>query len=103
MIVYNVTVNVEDSIHQDWLNWMQQKHLSDVMNCGLFTSYRMLKLLSRQEDETGTTYAIQYTCKTMADYERYQSEFAPSLQADGMQKFGGKFIAFRTLLEEINI
>jgi hypothetical protein len=39
----------------------------------------------------------------MADYERYQSEFAPSLQADGMQKFGGKFIAFRTLLEEINI
>ncbi|MFY8191068.1 MAG: DUF4286 family protein, partial [Bacteroidia bacterium] len=59
MIIYNVTINVEDSIHQEWLAWMQEKHLAEVMATGMFSSYKMLKLLSRQEDETGTTYAIQ--------------------------------------------
>jgi hypothetical protein len=103
MIIYNVTINLEDSIHQEWLDWMQEKHLAEVMATGMFSSYKMLKLLSRQEDETGTTYAIQYSSKSMADYERYQAEFAPALQADGMAKFGGKFIAFRTLLEEVEI
>lgn len=103
MIIYNVTINVDDSIHQEWLNWMQEKHLSEVMASEQFTSYKIMKLLSRQEDETGTTYAIQYTCKSMEEYERYQAEFAPALQADGRNKFGGKFVAFRTLLEEIEI
>ena len=28
MIIYNVTVNVDESIHTDWLNWMQNKHVT---------------------------------------------------------------------------
>jgi hypothetical protein len=34
-------------------------------------------------------------------YERYKEEFAPALQADALQKFSGKFVAFRTLLEVV--
>jgi hypothetical protein len=34
-------------------------------------------------------------------YERYKEEFAPGLQADALQKFSGKFVAFRTLLEVV--
>ncbi|MDZ4668987.1 MAG: DUF4286 family protein [bacterium] len=101
MIIYNVTINVDEPIHLEWLEWMQKIHLQDVMNTGMFTSYRMLKLLSRQEDELGTTYAIQYSSLNMENYERYQLEFAPKLQADTFKKFGGAFTAFRTLLEEI--
>lgn len=101
MIIYNVTINIEDDVHDQWLNWMQQVHLPDVMNTGLFVEYRMAKLLSRQEDETGTTYVIQYWAKSMADYETYQEQYAPALQAETRKHFDGKFVAFRTLMEQV--
>lgn len=31
MIVYSVTVNIDSSIHEDWLAWMKSKHIPDVM------------------------------------------------------------------------
>ncbi|MBP7512029.1 MAG: DUF4286 family protein [Bacteroidia bacterium] len=101
MIIYNVTINVDDEIHDSWLNWMKSKHLNDVLETGMFSSYKMLKLLSKQSDEFGTTYAIQYYTPSMENYEKYQSDYAEKLQAEGKELFGGKFYAFRTLLEEI--
>jgi hypothetical protein len=101
MIVYNVTINLDESIHEDWVKWMKEKHLNDVMETGMFTNYKFLKLLSKHEDELGETYAIQYFAPTMEHYERYQAEFAPALQKDGRDLFGDKFHAFRTLLEEM--
>jgi hypothetical protein len=101
MIIYNVTINVEDEIHETWLNWMKFTHIPEVMATGCFLSNKMLKLLSRQEDEIGYTYAIQYLCSSITVYEHYQKEFAPSLQAKTNALFKGKFVAFRTVLEEV--
>lgn len=101
MIVYNVTINLDHDIHDEWVKWMKEKHLQDVMSTGMFTSYKFLKLLSKQEDELGETYAIQYFAPSMEHYERYQIEFAPKLQKDGRDLFGEKFHAFRTLLQEV--
>jgi Domain of unknown function (DUF4286) len=101
MIVYNVTINVDSAIHEEWLKWMKEKHLADVMATGMFETYKFLKLLSKQEDEIGETYAIQYFAKSIENYERYKQEFAPQLQLDGKKLFDGKFHAFRTLLEEV--
>ncbi|MCU0441907.1 MAG: DUF4286 family protein [Bacteroidia bacterium] len=99
MIIYNVTINIDDDVHDAWLSWMEQTHIPEVMQTGLFIQYTFAKLLSRQEDETGTTYVIQYTAKDMANYEKYQQQFAPALQAKTRERFDGKFVAFRTLME----
>lgn len=101
MIIYNVTVNVEDAIHDKWLTWMQQTHIPDVMNTGMFEAHQFSKLLTRQSDETGTTYVIQYLAQHMESYERYQKEFAPALQQETLRLFGNGVIAFRTLMETV--
>lgn len=101
MIVYNVTLNIEDDAHDAWLKWMKETHIPMVMETGMFVEFSFAKLLSRQEDETGTTYVIQYLANSMADYEKYQAEFAPALQAETRKLFEGKFVAFRTLMERI--
>ncbi|MBC7381386.1 MAG: DUF4286 family protein [Bacteroidia bacterium] len=101
MIIYNVTINIEEQSHSEWLEWLQQKHIPDVMATGFFNSFKLLKLLSTQDDESGFTYAIQYSCTDMDTYIRYQNESAPALQSDSLKMFGGKFVSFRTLLEEI--
>lgn len=101
MIIYNVTLNIEDDVHDAWLKWMKETHIPMVMETGMFVEYTFSKLLSRQEDETGSTYVIQYLANSMADYEKYQAEFAPALQAETRKLFDGKFVAFRTLMERL--
>ena len=100
MIIYNVTVSLADeSIHEEWLTWMQEVHIPQVMETGLFADSKILRLLNEEND--GITYAIQYRSHTLADYERYRREFAPVLQAETAKKYGDKVLAFRTLLEEV--
>ncbi|WP_338769010.1 DUF4286 family protein [Bernardetia sp. ABR2-2B] len=101
MILYNVTVNVEDAIHDNWIKWMKEEHIPDVMKTGMFSENKILKLLSKLPEEEGTTYAVQYFCQSLEDLEKYQQEFAPKLQQDHLKKFGNKVIAFRTILEVV--
>jgi hypothetical protein len=99
MIIYNVTVNVEDSIHYEWLEWMKSVHIPDVLNTGMFRECRLCRVLS--EEDSGTTYSFQYACDSMEKYGKYRDEFAPALQNQVIEKFGDKFVALRTLLEVI--
>ncbi|MBL7985044.1 MAG: DUF4286 family protein [Flavobacteriales bacterium] len=97
MIIYNVTVNVDVDVHEQWLEWMKHTHIPEVMATGLFLDNRLCRVLA--DDEGGITYAIQYTCADMTTYERYRSEHAPRLQAETQKLYAGRFAAFRTLLE----
>ncbi|MFZ1694060.1 MAG: DUF4286 family protein [Flavobacteriales bacterium] len=100
MIIYNVTVSIDRDAHDSWLAWMKEDHIPRVMATGLFLASRMHKVLA--DDDTGVTYAIQYTAADMAQYERYRDEEAPRLQAEAHERFGGRFHAFRTLLEVVH-
>jgi len=100
MIIYNVTININQDVHDDWLQWMKEIHIPQVLKTGMFTESKMLRLLG-DEDSGGTTYAIQYTCASLAEYEKYRNEFAPALQQETMKLFKDKFVAFRTLLETV--
>ena len=100
MIIYNVTININHDAHDEWLKWMKEVHIPDVLRTGLFVESKMLRLLG-DEDSGGTTYAIQYSCSNMENYERYRTEFAPALQKEVNDKFRDKFVAFRTLLETV--
>lgn len=100
MILYNVTINVEDDVHERWLEWMKAEHLPMVMATGKFLKFTMFRMLDRQEDETGVTYAVQYLANSMQEYLEYQQHYAPALQEETRKYFEGKFVAFRTLLEQ---
>ena len=100
MIIYNVTVCIEEEVEPDWLYWMKNIHIPDVMNTRLFFDCKISKVL--EEEVGGHTYAIAYSCKSMHDYETYQAKFAAKLQVEHNQKFAGQFTAFRTLLELVH-
>ncbi|MGB0427849.1 MAG: DUF4286 family protein [Flavobacteriales bacterium] len=99
-LIYNVTVNISDEKHEDWLHWMQTKHISDVMETGFFEEYRMCKVLS--DDPEGQTYSIQYVCTDRAKLNNYLQQHAPKLQEEHKSNFEGHYVAFRTLLEWIH-
>lgn len=99
MVIYNVTVNIDDDIHLEWVQWMKETHIPEVMQTGMFLENRLCKLLVNEE--SGTTYTIQYTAYSLADLHEYQEIFAPELQRKHREKFGNKFVAFRTVMEII--
>ena len=101
MILYNVTINIHESVHDQWMRWMQEKHISDVLATGKFSAARMVKVLV-EEDMGGTTYSIQYTTDSKESLQRYYDEDAPRLREEGLQLFGDKMLAFRTELELIS-
>lgn len=100
MIVYNVTINIDAEVEQKWLAWMKDEHIPDVMATGLFLECRMFRVLA--DDEGGTTYAVQYIAADMDHYERYRDQHAARLQAQSQEHFGGRFVAFRTLLQAVH-
>jgi hypothetical protein len=96
-MIYNVTVSVDEPVHEDWLHWMKTVHVPDVMATGFFTSSKVCRVLAHEEG--GVTYAIQYVVKNRQAYDEYQALHAPQLQAQHAERFGAHTAAFRTLLE----
>lgn len=100
MIIYNVTIKTNAEITQDWLDWMKNEHLPEMMETGLFLDYKLHKLLE-QEDSEGETFVIQYHCESMDKYQEYLDQHATGMRAKGFEKFGSKFAGFRTIMEVI--
>ena len=101
MLIYNVTLKIDRSIHDDWVQWMKEKHIPDVMKTGCFVKSQFVRLLETDEME-GPTYAAQYFAETEADYKRYITLFSPALRLEVMDRWGNKFIAFRSLMQIVH-
>lgn len=101
-ILYNVTINIDHDVHLEWVEWMKNVHIPDVMATGKFLKYQFQRIMEG-ENETGMTYAIQYLAPSLDEYNDYAANHAPRLQAEHVQKYNGKFGGFRTLMEVIDM
>jgi hypothetical protein len=101
MIVYNVTIKVDDAIKHEWLAWLKKEHITDVLNTGCFTGATILQLLE-VDDAEGPTYAIQYKTESKAMYNRYIENFAGIMRQLSIDKWGDQFIAFRSVMQVVN-
>jgi len=100
MILYNVTVNLEKGAEQEWLDWMKNQHIPDVLATGLFLENKIFRLLNETEND-GSTFSVQYFANSLDDIEIYIQEHSHRLQSEHAQKFQGRFVAFRSLLEGV--
>lgn len=100
MILYNITMNVDLRIEREFLRWMKDVHVPDVMATGLPVTSNVLKLLT-EIDNGGTTYTFQYWFQTMEDFVTYQSLHQPLLQQQVADRYADRYASFRTLLEEV--
>ncbi|WP_165731422.1 DUF4286 family protein [Polaribacter sp. 20A6] len=99
MYIYNVTINIDETVHKEWLTFMET-HILKVLNTGRFTAAKLTEVLV-EEEMGGRTYSIQYTANTRKDLDDYYKHEAETLQQKSLQKFGDKMLAFRTELRLI--
>jgi len=101
MIVYNITIQVEAGIEEEWLRWQKKEHIPDIMASGKFTEYKCYRLLEQDENDD-VTYVIQYFSPSMKLYQDYIEQVAPTLRQKALERWGDKFIAFRTVMEVVD-
>lgn len=101
MIQYNQTVNIEESIEADWLQWTKEKQIPDILATGMFVQARIFRLLDIEESAGTATYAIQLMAETREHLDIYQIKYEPGLDEVHTKRYGNKTMSFRTMMKEV--
>jgi len=101
MYIYNVTTNIDETIKDEWLQWMKEKHIPEMLATGKFSNAKMSQVMI-EEEMGGVTYSVQYTTDSFETLQEYYKEDAPKLRDESMKLFSDKLVAFRTELKVIS-
>ena len=101
MFIYNVTLKVHEAINKEWLQWLKEIHIPEVMDTKCFTGFRIVRLVDIDDSE-GPTYAVQYDAESKAAYNLYIEKFAGEMRRRSFEKWGDQFIAFRSLMQIVD-
>ena len=101
MYIYNVTLNMDAAIVEEWLHWMKTKHIQEVLNTGKFISARLIQVLI-EEEMGGITYSVQYTTDSKETLDKFYIEDEPEFHREALGLFADKMLSFRTELEVIS-
>ncbi|MCJ8166165.1 DUF4286 family protein [Pontibacter sp. E15-1] len=102
MILYNVTVSIDNNVADEWLEWMKTVHIPEVMDTGYFLGNQICRVVE-DEETGGKTYAVQYTCRSVEDLQEYQRDHSPALQQKVNDRYAGYYASFRTMLEVVGV
>jgi len=101
MIIYNVTIKIEWPIAEDWLQWMQDVHIPEILGTGCFEKHQLVRIL--QVDETdGPTYAAQYYAPSLTKYDYYLKNYATSFAETVNKRWGDRYLDFQTLMQTVD-
>ncbi len=101
MILYNVTIKIDNDIENEWLDWVKDNYIQRTLNTGLFYDYKLLRLLNVNDDD-GITYAVQFFAKSLSLAENFLNNHAQEITNEHRLKFQNRHVAFMTLLESVD-
>jgi len=100
MIAYNITIKLLPQIEKEWVAWQRNEHIPEMLASGCFTDYKLYRLLEQDESD-GLTYIIQLFSSSLAQYQAYIDNYAGALRQKALDKWGNRFIAFRTVMQVV--
>ena len=100
MIIYNVTIKIDLTVHDTMLHWLREDHIPRVVQTGCFTGYKLYRILE-ENTQDGISYCIQYFANEISNYFDYKENHGASFRKETEEAIPGKFVAFRTLLKEV--
>ena len=100
MILFNVTIILDEEIHLEWLNWMKTKQIPDIMNTECFLSNRLLKVVDSPNE--GVTYCVQYISDSLENLNEFRQKHDQLIQGNMPEQFNNKLVVFPTVMEFID-
>jgi hypothetical protein len=99
MVLYNLTIIIEEDIDLEWRNWIKSTFIPKISDTSLFISHRILKVLSSPNE--GITYCIQFVAESADQYDQFVSNHAHAIMELHTQKFNNRCVSFSTLMEYV--
>ena len=99
-MIYLVYIAVDRDRCDNWLTYMRDSHIQDVLDTGCFTSATLMADPDR-DTETRRAFRAQYHAPSQAALDRYLSDHAPALKKDHTDRFAGSVDAHRDILPVI--
>jgi len=97
-VIFNITVKIEKSIIQLWLQWMADEIAPAIIGTNCFTKFTILNLPELDEAES-CTYAVQFFSESIEDYQRYIRKFPNDFTEKSFLKWGEKTVSFSTVMQ----
>jgi len=101
MIIYNITVNIHESVHDAWMTWTKEFYIPGILNTKKFDRARIVKVLV-DEDMGGFTYSIQFETENAALLNQFYATDSDFFESESRKKFGDLMLTFKTELELIS-
>jgi hypothetical protein len=101
MLIYNVTMKVDWSVHEAWLQWMVDKRIPQILDTGCFVKHQLLRIMGTDDSE-GPTYALQLYAETREDYHQYSELYERALNRATHDLWRDDVLAFATLMEVVH-
>jgi hypothetical protein len=100
MIIYNITINIDQVVLEEVLTWLRQSHIERIISDKIADNCYILQILNTEENE-GHTYCLHHELKDRQTLIRNLSEIEDKLINDLRNLFGEKVLTFSTILEKI--
>ena len=99
-VIFNITVKIEKSIIQLWLQWMVNEMAPAMIDTNCFTKFTILNLLDLDDAES-YTYAVQFFSESLEDYQRYIQKFPDNFTEKSLLKWGERTVSFSTVMQVV--
>lgn len=100
MYIYNITFNVEKEIEDEWLEYVKNTFIPQILSGGLLHSSLMSKIMV--DEVQGISYSIQFTADNQADIRKFIATELDQIINKLHLKFSPKMVYFATELQVID-
>lgn len=97
MLLFNVTVIIEEASATEWLEWMKATHIPQLMEKDCFVSHRFLKIVDSPNE--GLSYCVQFIAEDAAKHQTFLDLYEQEFTAEMYIKYPNKLVTFSTLME----
>ena len=101
MYLFSITINIEDSVRDEWIIWVNRKVKPLLKDGSLVYDFRILRVMS-EEENSGTSYSFQYHIRTLKEIEDFEERYDREVAVDMYRFYSEKFVEFRTRLEVVD-
>jgi len=84
---YEVSMHVDSSIAEEWVEWMRTEHIPDVMKTGVFLSCQFLRVIE-PAIEGNDSFRITYEAKNLSAIQEYRISLSPELRKKHDERYG---------------
>ena len=97
MIIYEVNIEVQQSIAKEFRMWLST-HVREVLKLPGFLSAEIFERIDPVCDDETVAICVQYRLHREEDLRRYFDHYAQRMREDGLQRFPEQFRAHRRVL-----